>query len=142
MAVIIGRTLVQDTKLFQDYAFGITLPIQIGKNAFNQSFTVIEQVESNIKNLLLTKKGERVLQPEFGSNLHKLLFDFNNEQMASDIEDDIVNTIAAWIPYVDVDDIIVEQTNQLKDLNAVYVSIRFKLKNTKDFKITSFTVQG
>ena len=71
-----------------------------------------------------------------------MLFDFNNEQMASDIEDDIVNTIAAWIPYVDVDDIIVEQTNQLKDLNAVYVSIRFKLKNTKDFKITSFTVQG
>jgi len=66
----------------------------------------------------------------------------NNEQIASDIEDDIVNTIAAWIPYVDVDDIIVEQTNQLKDLNAVYVSIRFKLKNTNDFKITSFTVQG
>jgi len=134
MAVIIGKKMLKDTGQYEDYAIGITLPIQIGNTAFNQSFTIIEQVESNIKNLLLTKKGERVLQPEFGSNLHKLLFDFNNEQMASDIEDDIVNTIAAWIPYVDVDDIIVEQTNQLKDLNAVYVSIRFKLKNTMILK--------
>ena len=37
MAIVLGQKLVQDTKKFDDYAIGITLPIQIGNTAFNQS---------------------------------------------------------------------------------------------------------
>ena len=77
MAVIIGKKMLNDTGQYEDYAIGITLPIQIGNNAFNQAFTTIEQAKSNIKNLLLTNRGERVMQPEFGSGLRELLFNFN-----------------------------------------------------------------
>ena len=86
MAIVLGQKLVQDTAAFQDYAIGITLPIQIGNTAFNQSFTTKQQVSSNIKNLLLTKKGERLLQPNFGSGLQELLFDFK----------DIILNIQLW----------------------------------------------
>jgi hypothetical protein len=51
MAVILGKKLVIDSKQFEDYAIGITLPIQIGNTAFNQSFITADQVKSNIKNL-------------------------------------------------------------------------------------------
>jgi phage baseplate assembly protein W len=54
---------------------GITLPIRLGQTGmFDQSTTVIQQVRSNFKNLILTKKGERVGQPDLGCDLWKILF--------------------------------------------------------------------
>ena len=47
-----------------DIALGITLPIKLGKTGyFEQAFDTITQVKSNLINLLLTVKGERVFQP-------------------------------------------------------------------------------
>ena len=140
MAIVLGQKLVQDTKKYQDYAIGITLPIQIGNTAFNQSFTTAEQVKSNIKNLLLTKKGERVMQPEFGSGLQELLFEFNDDTLASKIEETITNSLEQWLPYVTAEQSDIEQTNDNKDRNLVNVSITFSILNTPDLNTVSFTV--
>ena len=91
MAVRLSNKLVIDTEEYNDYAIGITLPIQIGNVAFNQSFTTAVQIESNIKNLLLTKKGERLMQPDFGCGLQELLFEPNDSDLESRIEDIINN---------------------------------------------------
>ena len=77
MAVELGSKIVKDTQSYNDYAIGISLPIQITNTAFQQTFTTIEQVKSNIKNLLLTKRGERIMQPTFGSGLQEVLFEPN-----------------------------------------------------------------
>lgn len=140
MAIVLGQKLVQDTKKYQDYAIGITLPIQIGNVAFNQSFTTAEQVKSNIKNLLLTKKGERVMQPNFGSGLQELLFEFNDELLAEKIEDTINDALQTWLPYVTAEQIDIEQTNDNKDRNLVNVSITFSILNTPDLNTVSFSV--
>jgi len=141
MAVILGKKLVKDTKNYNDYAVGITLPIQIGNTAFNQSFSVTEQVKSNIKNLLLTKKYERVMQPELGSGLQELLFQFNNDDLAGDIEDTIVNALSLWLPYVTVDTILIEQSNELKDMNSLNVSVKFKILNNPSLEVVTFKVR-
>jgi phage baseplate assembly protein W len=142
MAVILGKKLVSDTKNYNDYAVGITLPIQISNTAFNQSFSVTEQVKSNIKNLLLTKKYERVMQPELGSGLQELLFQFNNDDLSSSIEDTIVSALSLWLPYVTVDTIIIEQTNELKDMNSINVSIKFKILNNTSLEVVTFKVKA
>lgn len=142
MAIILGKKLVKDTQAYNDYAIGITLPLQIGDVAFNQSFTYIEQAKTNIKSLLLTKKYERVMQPELGSGLHELLFQFNDENLAADIEDTITNQLAVWLPYVTIDDITIEQSNLMKDTNTVNISISFRLDNTSDMQTVTFNVQG
>ncbi len=41
MAVLLGNKIVKDTESYNDYAIGISLPIQIGNTAFNQSFTYV-----------------------------------------------------------------------------------------------------
>ena len=56
MAVELGRKIVKDTQQFANYAIGITLPLTFGENTFEQSFLTKDQVKSNIKNLLLTKR--------------------------------------------------------------------------------------
>jgi len=63
MAVELGRKIVKDTKEFANYAIGVTLPLTFGENTFEQAFLTKDQVKSNIKNLLLTKKGNVLYNP-------------------------------------------------------------------------------
>ena len=140
MAIVLGQRLVQDTKKYEDHAIGITLPIQIGNTAFNQSFTTYEQAKSNIKNLLLTKKGERVMQPNFGSGLQELLFDFNDELLSTKIEETITTALENWLPYVVVQQINVNQSNDNKDRNTVSITISFNVRNSPELNTVSFKI--
>lgn len=140
MAIILGSKPVKDTTQFESYAYGITLPIQIGNTAFNQAFTSYEQIKSNIKNVLLTKKLERIMNPDFGSGLEELLFEQNDEVLISDIEDTITETVEKWLPYVSIEDVNVRATNQQKDRNEIYVSITFRMRNNPTIESVSFTV--
>ena len=141
MAVILGKKLVIDSKQFEDYAIGITLPIQIGNTAFNQSFITADQVKSNIKNLLLTKRFERLMQPEFGSGMQELLFNMNDEMFADNLENTIVDTLSKWLPYVNVETINIEQSNEFKDNNKVEVSVSFRVSDTQVLDTVTFNVQ-
>ena len=140
MAVLLGQRMVKDTVAYNDYAIGITLPLQIGNNAFNQSFKTIDQVKTNIKNLLLTKRKERVMQPELGSGLQELLFDFNDDFLADEIEEVITNSMEKWLPYVTIEEIDVRQTDEFKDTNRVEISLTFSITNNVGMETVTFTV--
>ena len=141
MAVVLGRKIVKDLEQFNDTAIGITLPLQITNTAFNQSFQTIDQVRTNIKSLLLTKRRERVMQPFLGSGLTELLFEQNDEELESRIENTIVQSLQSWLPYVVIDTIIIEQSNELKDRNSVEVSITFRINGNPTLENVTFNVE-
>ena len=59
MAYELNKKIVIDTEEFNNFAVGITLPIQRGNEGyFRQSFRTFDQIRSNLKNLLLTKRGK------------------------------------------------------------------------------------
>lgn len=140
MAIVLGSKNIKDTNEYKDYAIGLSLPITINNIAFEQTFQTNEQVKSNIKNLLLTRKGERILQPEFGSGLHEVLFEFNNDEYSSIIESEIESAINQWLPFVTIQDIEIEQTDFLKDTNRVNVSITFRIGENVGLENVTFTV--
>ena len=141
MAVVLGRKLVKDLEQFNDTAIGITLPLQITNTAFNQSFQTIDQVRTNIKSLLLTKRRERVMQPFLGSGLTELLFEQNDEDLEDRIENTIVQSLQTWLPYVVIDTIIIEQSNELKDRNSLEVSITFRINGNPTLENVTFNVE-
>jgi hypothetical protein len=142
MAVELGSKIVKDTQSFNDYAIGISLPIQITNTAFEQTFQTSEQVKSNIKNLLLTKKGERILQPEFGSGLQELLFEPNVDDFEGRIEDTINESLEQWLPYVTAEEILVDSSDTLRDNNRINVSVKFRIGQNTDLNEVTFTAQG
>jgi len=143
MAYVIGRKIVKDTKDFDSYAYGITLPLRKGETGFfEQAFVSFEQAKSNLKNLLLTKKGERVMQPNFGTGLHSLLFEQIDDNLESKIQETITKNVNYWLPYVNIKNIDVEMTNELKDQNRVNLSLEFTVGNQIDLHELTFTVQG
>lgn len=141
MAVVLGRKIVKDLEQFNDVAIGITLPLQITNTAFNQSFKTIDQVKTNIKSLLLTKRRERVMQPFLGSGLTELLFEQNDEDLEDRIENTIVQSLQSWLPYIVIDTIIIEQSNELKDRNRVEVSITFRINGNQALENVTFNVE-
>ena len=142
MAVELGRRIVKDTVAYNNYAIGITLPLQFGENTFEQSFQTKDQIKSNIKNLLLTKRGERILQPQFGSGLQSLLFEPNVDDLEGRIEDTINDSLKQWLPYVTADEINIESTDELRDNNKINVSIKFRIGDDINLETLTFTVQG
>lgn len=143
MAYVIGRKVIKDTEEeFDSFAYGITLPVKRGNNGFfEQAFTSFEQAKSNLKNLLLTKKGERVMQPEFGSGLHSLLFEQLDENLEQRLEETIVESVNFWLPYITVDEIDVEMTDEMKDRNMARMKIGFRVGNQIETQEITFTIQ-
>jgi hypothetical protein len=142
MAVELGSKIVKDTQSFNDYAIGISLPIQITNTAFEQTFQTSEQVKSNIRNLLLTKRGERILQPEFGSGLQELLFEQNVDDFEGRIEETINKSLEQWLPYVTAEEIEVDSSDTLRDNNRINVSVKFRIGDNTDLNEVTFTAQG
>ncbi len=142
MAIELGQRIVKDTIAYNDYAIGISLPIQITNTAFNQTFQTAEQLKSNIKNLLLTKRGERIMQPLFGSGLNELLFEFNDSNLETRIESTINDAIETWMPFVTVDSVEIEATDELKDKNTINVSLKFSVNGNPQLNEVTFAVSA
>jgi phage baseplate assembly protein W len=136
----LGNKVVIDTEEYNDYAVGITLPIQIGNTAFNQSFTTKEQVESNLKNLLFTKKGERIMQPEFGCGLQELLFQPNDSDLEEQIEDTINEAVSFWLPYIRINAIDIQSDPAQRDVNRINVKVTYTYGDDITLNQITFTI--
>ena len=141
MAIILGRKPLLETKDYEDYAIGLALPIQIGAVAFKQNYTEIDQLKSNIKNLLLTKRGERLMNPLFGSGVETVLFEPITDEFEEKIQDIITNSVERYIPNVSIDEINVDMSNENKDKNSVNISLKFRSRSTGNSGLVSFNIQ-
>ena len=97
-----------------------------GKGVFESSYSTQEAVISNLKNLLLTEKGERYMQPNFGTNIRKVLFDNNTEDIRESLQETIDEDIKFWLPYVKLTDIDVISSADMHSLN---IKLSFKIES-------------
>ena len=143
MAYVLDRKVVKDTKEFNDFAYGITLPVQRGNTGyFNQAFSSFEQAKANLRNLLMTRKGERVMQPNFGTGLHELLFEQMTDEFEVKLEETITKNVNYWLPYITIQQIDVEMTDEMKDRHIAHMNIQFTVGNQIETQEITFTIQG
>jgi phage baseplate assembly protein W len=93
---------------------GLDLPIRKGDDRngyFASTSTTIEAVKNNIRNLLLTEQGERLMQPNLGMNLRQYLFEQLNEDLIITIQNEIVDVFNIWLPFVQIQDIQIETSS-------------------------------
>jgi phage baseplate assembly protein W len=144
MAYVIGNRILKDTDpSLQSRAYGITLPVKRGVNGFfEQGFTSYEQAKSNLRNLLSTRRGERVMQPLFGSGLHSLLFEQMDSDFEFQLEQEITNSVALWLPYIKVNQIDIELTDEMRDRNMARINITFSVGTQIETDNVTFVIRG
>tara|TARA_R100000234_G_C4853470_1_gene116167 strand:+ start:98 stop:511 length:414 start_codon:yes stop_codon:yes gene_type:complete len=132
----------RENDLNPDVSIGLELPFaRSSRGLFGQTETTLEQAGHNIKNLLLTAKGERVMQPDFGSDLRTLLFEQSDENISERIRESIDEAMSTWLPYIDISDIDIIQDE--KNLNTMKVNINFSLNYEPDrFNTITLDIEG
>ena len=104
---------------------GFPLGFNVEGRLFNQTKTVLEQAKSNLRNLLLTTKGERVGQPEFGCNLIDILFDQNIADISGKVDEIIREAVSQQLSYIIINDIFVGSA--VDDSNQLNIQLEFSV---------------
>ena len=131
MAIELGKYNVTDIKENDYKVLGVSINETSDSNgAFAVNFTSINQAKSNLQNLILTKKGERLMQPEFGCDIWKIIFEPIIEgDIESKIENSILDAVNAWLPYLNIDTILFDYDDNDIDTNKIQLEIQFSLKS-------------
>lgn len=121
-----------------------TQPIGIGISyvpynggPFTPIITTKEQAFANLKNLLLTRVGERYGYPTYGTFLLNALFEPNVSELKEDIIELISPKISQFLPGIDVHSIDVKTTED--DPNLLYyvqVTITFSINQLDESTMT------
>ena len=126
-----------------DSALGILLPLNkgaAGKSAqlnyasgssggngvFDSSYTTQEAAISNLKNLILTEKGERYMQPNLGTNIRTILFENNTSEIRELLMESVKEDIEFWLPYISLNAVDVSTSADQHSLN---VRMSFQITN-------------
>jgi phage baseplate assembly protein W len=121
---------VNPLDLQKNIVIGVSLPFN-APGVFNKTYSTKEQTKSNLINLLLTDKGERIMNPEFGTDLRKSLFDNITDSSIEILKAKIVNAVNIFIPEIFLEDVIIEPDSDYNTLN-VTINYRLIISNTPD----------
>lgn len=86
-------------------SYNITFPFKDDNET--RSFIQMNQVSkdsysSNLLLLLLTQKGERYYESDYGTNLLKYIFEPNDQLTATDVEEEVRNTVGLYMPEIKI----------------------------------------
>jgi len=95
---------------------------------FASTGTTIKAVKNNIKMLLNTHKGERLMQPNLGTGLRRFLFEQFTDDTATAIQNEIIDIFNRWLPFVEIRKLDVSM-NELDAIgkNAMTIFILFNI---------------
>ena len=85
---------------------GIKTPLERGSKSketlFKMHFDISEQVKDNLKNLIMTQKGERLGFPDFGTNLRQIYSNntLTKDQIVDIASKEISNVVSKYMPSI------------------------------------------
>lgn len=100
-----------------------------GNIPFKLNYTTSDQLKSNLITYFSTKKGERFLNPNYGSNISTYLFEQINQDTTNNIEQLIIDELTINFPQVDLKFIEVLQSI---DENQIVVLLNYSVFNNEE----------
>ena len=108
----------------EDISIGFNLPLEFDNGYNTLTKTTLEAVKVDMRNLLQTELGERIMQPNLGVRLREFLFEPFTEDVKLSIQNSIIDTFSFWLPFVEIVKLDVDMT----DANTLQIFLQFVLK--------------
>ena len=115
MAIEVGNIPAFDQESFK--GIGLSIPFKNsfttgsadgGDPVFKINYTTAEQIKYNLINYFLTRRGERIFNPNFGSQINNYLFEPNNPTTPKIIKDIVTEEIQIVFPVIKLKQINVD----------------------------------
>ncbi len=108
--------------------FSPIIPLELDpSDGFSLTKTYIEVARQNLKNLILTNPGERVMEPYFGVGLRRRLFEPKTGNTYTTIEAEILSQTASYLPYINIKEIIFGEMNDPYSKQDLFNSLAIKV---------------
>ena len=109
----------------------VKLPITVDEvfGAYNLNTDFRELATQNLKMLLLTNPGERIMNPNFGVGLRRFFFENNDPSTWSQISDRIMEQVRIYMKFIRIDNIDYKYVEDNPDLfpNSLGMVITFTI---------------
>ena len=89
--------------------------------------TLRETVQQNLKNLMLTVPGERVMDSFFGVGLKKYLFENITPEVTSKIEGDIITQVRKYMSFLSITRLMVGGSET--EMGKLNILIEYQISN-------------
>jgi phage baseplate assembly protein W len=125
------------------YGYGAKLPL--ARNDIDGNYELIKDLKNlskqNLKMLILTSPGERIMNPKFGVGIRKFLFEFKDSYTKQQIANKIIEQTNKYLPYISITSITYPEQNNSNpydgDLN-IRIEFFSRTSNESDILNLSF----
>lgn len=117
-------------------AVGVSLPFS-AKDVFLPTYTTQEAIKVNLINYILTGRGERFLNPDFGIDLRSLLFEQLVDDKIEELEYKIRQGISEWFPNVIINKIEIT-SDKTTGVVRTYMKYGVQFTNIQDELLINF----
>lgn len=101
--------------------------------------TEMDSVKSKVLHVIFTPKGQKIRDPEFGTDLIKYVFSQKDEYSFSEIKTEISDSIKKYVPEVEFREFNI--FNDENDENSIIVTIEYGIKIGNKTEITTVGVK-
>ncbi len=99
-----------------------------------------QRIEESVYLILSTSKGERLMQPSFGCEIHDLVFAGNDAGAASRAARAVRSALVANEPRIDVLDVTAETSPERPNLLLMRISYRIRSNNARGNLVYPFYI--
>lgn len=132
-----------------DYKYEITpeesrsfrdVSMTLSRNPLSADINILKDdvaIKNAVKNIILTKPGEKLYEPNFGSNVTQLLFEPLDFIILEEIKVEILRVIYAYEPRVKIEDVILNEVGDYQ----VDCTISYKIVGQQETKELTFLLE-
>lgn len=112
------------------YGRGLSFPLRLSDRDRIVMVEDDDDIREAIRIIISTVPGERVMRPDFGCEIHELVFHPANEETAALAERYVMDALLRWEPRIDVQE--VTALPGATDLGELVIEVFYTLKDQHD----------
>lgn len=93
-------------------------------------------LQANLKMLLITSKGERIMSPNYGTNIKRIIFEMNLPAVEAILQQEIAQAVALWEPRVTLQSLSVQ-----RDVNGRQVTVKSAFLSRQNGQVVETSLQ-
>ncbi|ELZ08806.1 phage baseplate assembly protein W [Natrinema thermotolerans DSM 11552] len=107
---------------------GLAYPVRPDNRGDIEMSETETDIKEAIKIILGTAKGERVMRPEFGCDIHEHVYSAATPATLNVIETSVEEALVRWEPRIDLEN--VEAYTDEDDPNKILINIEYRVRTT------------
>jgi phage baseplate assembly protein W len=117
----------------------INYPFKDSDKGFFLDLTSTDEkaIKADLMHLILTRKGQRLYNPGFGTDLMRFIFEPNDNLSLSQVKEEIKTVVKKYLPKLQINDVTVDQSTESEYAAVIRIdyTITDEVFSTTDFVI-------